>query len=110
MAVTKTLITAIPYNLNSKVQKWDLGMTYTEGTEGESDYYESTFNVIIPATDPTTGDTNFTPKAEGSWTLSELTGLCPTSMCDGIFAIQYDSVITTPPDDPLPAPDYIIPS
>ena len=38
MAVTKTLTTAIPYNLNSKVQKWDLGMTYDEGTEGESDY------------------------------------------------------------------------
>ncbi len=110
MAVTKTLITAIPYNLNSKVQKWDLGMTYTEGTEGESDYYESTFNVIIPATDPTTGDTNFTPKAEGSWTLAELTALCPTSMWDGIFASQYDSVITNPPDDPLPDPDYIIPS
>ena len=110
MAVTKTLITAIPYNLNSKVQKWDLGMTYTEGTEGESDYYESTFNVIIPATDPTTGDTNFTPKAEGSWTLAELTALCPTSMWDGIFVSQYDSVITNPPDDPLPDPDYIIPS
>ena len=110
MAVTKTLITAIPYNLNSKVQKWDLGMTYTEGTEGESDYYESTFNVIIPATDPTTGDTNFTPKAEGSWTLAELTALCPTSMWDGIFASQYDSVITNPPVDPLPDPDYIIPS
>ena len=110
MAVTKTLITAIPYNLNSKVQKWDLGMTYTEGTEGESDYYESTFNVIIPATDPTTGDTNFTPKAEGSWTLAELTALCPTSMWDGIFASQYDSVITNPPDDPVQDPDYIIPS
>ena len=110
MAVTKTLITAIPYNLNSKVQKWDLGMTYTEGTEGESDYYESTFNVIIPATDPTTGDTNFTPKAEGSWTLAELKALCPTSMWDTIFASQYDSVITNPPDDPVPDPDYIIPS
>ena len=110
MAVTKTLITAIPYNLNSKVQKWDLGMTYTEGTEGESDYYESTFNVIIPATDPTTGDTNFTPKAEGSWTLAELTALCPMSQWDTVFASQYDSVITNPPDDPVPDPDYIIPS
>ena len=110
MAVTKTLITAIPYNLNSKVQKWDLGMTYTEGTEGESDYYESTFNVIIPATDPTTGDTNFTPKAEGSWTLAELTALCPVSHWDTIFASQYDSVITNPPDDPVADPDYVIPS
>jgi len=109
MAVTKTLTTAIPYNLNSKVQKWDLGMTYDEGTEGESDYYESNFNVIVPATD-TQGNVNFTPKAEGSWTLAQLTALCPVSTWDTIFASQYDSVITNPPDDPVPDPDYVIPS
>ena len=67
MAVTKTLTTAIPYNKSSKVQKWDLGMTYDEGTEGESDYYESNFNIVVPATDED-GNVNFTPKAEGSWT------------------------------------------
>ena len=109
MAVTKTLTTAIPYNLNSKVQKWDLGMTYDEGTEGESDYYESNFNVIVPATD-TQGNVNFTPKAEGSWTLAQLTALCPVSTWDTIFASQYDSVITNPPDLPVPDPDYVIPS
>ena len=109
MAVTKTLTTAIPYNLNSKVQKWDLGMTYDEGTEGESDYYESNFNVIVPATD-TQGNVNFTPKAEGSWTLAQLTALCPVSQWDTVFASQYDSVITNPPDDPVPDPDYVIPS
>ena len=108
MAVTKTLTTAIPYNLNSKVQKWDLGMTYDEGTEGESDYYESNFNVTVPATD-TQGNVNFTPKAEGSWTLAQLTALCPTSLWDTVFASQYDSVITNPPDDPVPDPDYVIP-
>jgi len=109
MAVTKTLTTAIPYNLNSKVQKWDLGMTYDEGTEGESDYYESNFNVTVPATD-TQGNVNFTPKAEGSWTLAQLTALCPVSQWDTVFASQYDSVITNPPDDPVPDPDYVIPS
>ena len=109
MAVTKTLTTAVPYNLNSKVQKWDLGMTYDEGTEGESDYYESNFNVTVPATD-TQGNVNFTPKAEGSWTLAQLTALCPVSTWDTIFASQYDSVITNPPDDPVPDPDYVIPS
>ena len=108
MAVTKTLTTAIPYNLNSKVQKWDLGMTYDEGTEGESDYYESNFNVIVPATD-TQGNVNFTPKAEGSWTLAQLTALCPVSQGDTVFASQYASVITNPPDDPVPAPSYVIP-
>ena len=109
MAVTKTLTTAIPYNKSSKVQQWDLGMTYTEGTEGESDYYESSFNTIVPATD-SNGNVNFTPKAEGSWTLAQLTALCPVSQWDDIFASQYDSVITNPPDNPVPDPDYVIPS
>jgi len=112
MAVTKTLTTAIPYNKSSKVQKWDLGMTYDEGTEGESDYYESSFNTTIPAS--VTGPdgnvtTNFTPKAEGSWTLAQLTALCPVSTWDDVFASQYDSVITNPPDNPVPDPDYVIP-
>ena len=112
MAVTKTLTTAVPYNKSSKVQQWQLGMTYTEGTEGESDYYESNFNVTVPAseTDPEGNvTTNFTPKAEGSWTLAELTALCPVSQWDDIFASQYDSVITNPPDDPVPDPDFVIP-
>jgi len=109
MAVTKTLTTAIPYNKSSKVQQWDLGMTYTEGTEGESDYYESGFNISVPATD-SDGNVNFTPKAEGSWTLAELTALCPVSHWDDIFDSQYDSVITNPPDLPVPDPDYVIPS
>ena len=108
MAVTKTLTTAIPYNKSSKVQKWDLGMTYDEGTEGESDYYESNFNIVVPATDED-GNVNFTPKAEGSWTLAQLTALCPTSQWDDIFDSQYDSVITNPPDLPVPDPSYVIP-
>ena len=113
MAVTKTLTTAIPYNLDSKVQQWDLGMTYTEGTEGESDYYESNFNVSVPASETDSEGNvtnNFTPKAEGSWTLAEFTALCPVSHWDDVFASQYDSVITNPPDDPVPDPDYVIPS
>ena len=109
MAVTKTLTQAVPYNLNSKVQQWDLGMTYDEGTEGESDYYESNFLVTVPATD-SEGNVNFTPKAEGSWTLAQLTALCPTSQWDDVFASQYDSVITNPPDYPVPDPSYVIPS
>ena len=111
MAVTKTLTTAVPYNLNSKVQEWQLGMTYNQGSKSASPptYYESSFNINVPATDPVTGAINFTPKAEGSWTLAQLTALCPTSQWDDIFASQYDSVITNPPDDPVPDPDYVIP-
>ena len=110
MAVTKTLTTAIPYNKSSKVQQWQLGMTYNQGSKSASPptYYESSFNTIIPASD-SNGNVNFTPKAEGSWTLAQLTALCPTSHWDTVFASQYDSVITNPPDDPVPDPSYVIP-
>ena len=111
MAVTKTLTKAIPYNKSSKVQQWDFDMKYNQGNKSASPstYYESIFSVSVPATD-VNGDVNFTPKAEGSWTLSELKALCPTSHWDVVFASQYDSVITNPPDDPVPDPDYVIPS
>ena len=110
MAVTKTLTTAVPYNKSSKVQQWDLGMTYNQGSKSASPptYYESTFSTMIPATE-TDGTVNFTPKAEASWTLAELTALCPVSQWDDVFDSQYDSVITNPPDDPVPDPSYVIP-
>ena len=108
MAVTKTLTGAIPYNLDSKVQQWSFEMKYEEGADAT--YYTSTFSIEIPATDPDTGTVNFTPKAEGEWTLAQLIALCPTGQWDDIFASQYDSVITNPPDDPVPDPSYVIPS
>jgi hypothetical protein len=116
MAVTKTLTKAIPYNLNNKVQKWDFIMKYNQGSKSASPptYYESNFSVIVPASyvDPATGETinNFTPKAESSWTLVELKALCPIAKWDTVFASQYDSVITNPPDDPVPDDSYVIPS
>ena len=111
MAVTKTLTIAVPFNLNNKVQKWDLGMKYNQGNKSASPptYYESNFSVQISATS-LDGTVNFIPKAEGSWTLAELTALCPTAQWDNVFAIQYDTVITNPPNDPVPDPDYVIPS
>ena len=111
MAVTKTLTGALPYNLNSKVQRWDLTMKYNQGSKSASPptYYESTFHITVPASDPD-GTVNFTPKAEGSWTLAQLKALCPTDLWDNVFASQYDSVITNPPDEPVPDPDYVIPS
>jgi len=107
MAVTKTLTEAVPYNLDSKVQQWDFTMQYEEGADAT--YYTSTMRTSIPATDQD-GNVNFTPKAEGLWTLAELTALCPISQWDNIFDSQYDSVITNPPDDPVPDPGYVIPS
>jgi len=108
MAVTKTLTGAIPYNKSSKVQQWDFVMKYEDGADAT--YYTSSFRISIPATDPISGVVNFTPKAEASWTLAQLTALCPVSHWDTVFASQYDSVITNPPDDPVADPDYVIPS
>ena len=107
MAITKTLTGAVPYNLDSKVQRWDFEMKYEEGADAT--YYTSSMRTSIPATDPD-GTVNFTPKAEGEWTLAELTALCPISQWDDIFASQYDSVITNPPDNPVADPDFVIPS
>ena len=85
-------------------------MTYNQGSKSASPptYYESSFNVSVPATD-SEGNVNFTPKAEGSWTLAQLTALCPVSHWDTVFASQYDSVITNPPDNPVPDTSYVIP-
>ena len=107
MAVTKTLTGAVPYNKSSKVQKWDFTMKYEEGADAT--YYTSSFNASIPAT-ADDGTVNFTPKAEGSWTLAQLTALCPISEWDDIFDQQYDSVITNPPNDPVADPDFVVPS
>ena len=107
MAVTKTLTEAIPYNLDSKVQQWDFTMQYEEGADAT--YYTSNMSTTIPAT-ADDGTVNFTPKAEASWTLAQLTALCPISQWDDIFDSQYDSVITNPPDKPVADPDYVIPS
>jgi len=110
MAVTKTLTGAIPYNLDSKVQQWSFTMKYEDGADAT--YYTSSFNTSIPASYvDLQGETvvNFTPKAEASWTLAQLTALCPISHWDTVFASQYDSMIP-PPVNPVPDPDYVIPS
>ena len=112
MAVTKTLIKAVPSVLDGKVVIWDLTMKYEEGTEGEADYYTNDKSVNLNATE-TLGDitvNNFTPKAEADWSKSELEALCPTAKWDEIFASQYDSVITNPPKEPVPDNSYVIPS
>ena len=111
MAVTKTLTKAIPYNKDSKVQQWLFEMKYEEGADAT--YYTSTMSTSIPASETLPdGSTqiNFTPKAEGEWTLAQLTALCPTDIWDDIFDNQYDNVITNPPDVPVADPDFVIPS
>ena len=108
MAVTKTLTGATPYNKSSKVQRWDFEMKYEEGAD--TTYYTSSYQKTIPATEPISGVVNFTPKAEGEWTLAELTALCPISTWDNTFDSIYASLITNPPDKPVADTNYIIPS
>ena len=107
MAITKTLMKATPYNKDSKVQQWDFEMKYEEGADAT--YYTSSMRASIPATDDN-GTVNFTPKAEGEWTLTQLTALCPTDKWDTVFDIQYDSVITNPPNNPVADTSFVIPS
>ena len=113
MAVTKTLNQAVPYIEDGKVVKWDLGMKYEQGTEGKDDYYTSTQRTTINATEVGPDDsstTHFTAKAEGDWTKKDIEDLCPTAKWDGIFASQYDSVITNPAKNPEPNNAFVIPS
>ena len=109
MAVTKTLTKAIPFEKNSKVEKWDLQLTYENDLEGDATYYTSTFNKSILATD-FDGTVNFTPKAKADWTKSEIEALCPTSQWDIVFASQVNSIITNPVVNPVPDESYSIPS
>ena len=113
MAIKKTLTEAIPSILDGKVVFWSLSMKYEQGTEGKDDYYTNNKTVNIDATETApdgSTTTNFTAKAEGDWTKKELEDLCPTAKWDGIFASQYDSVITNPPTNPVANNDFAIPS
>ena len=105
MAVTKTLTKAVPFEKNSKVEEWNLEMTYENDAEGYATYYTSTFSTQLIAAN---GD--FTAKAKGDWTKSQIEALCPTSHWDDVFASQVDSVITNPVVPPVPDQSYTIPS
>ena len=110
MAVTKTITSCTPYvNSNSKVDKWDITMKYENDSEGDSTYYTSTFNIIVPQLDED-GNANFTLKAKSSWTNANLVAICPVSHWDSVFASQVDSVITNPPVRSTPDEAFSVPS
>ena len=110
MAVTKTITKATPYvNSSSKVDKWAIEMTYENDSEGDSTYYTSTFNTIVPQLDQD-GNANFTLKAKSSWTNANLVAICPVSHWDAVFSSQVDSVITTPPTLSTPDQAFSVPS
>ena len=108
MAVTKTLTKAVPGEKNSKVEEWNLEMTYENDSEGDATYYTSTFREYVVATE-SDGTANFTAKAKADWTKSQLEALCPISHWDDVFASQVDSVITNPVVPPVPDESYSIP-
>jgi hypothetical protein len=105
MAVTKTLTKSIPYVKSSKVEQWELEMTYENDSEGDATYYKSVFNHTAVAAD---GD--FTKAAKGSFNLAALTAMCPVSHWDTIFASQVESVITSPVVQPVPDEAFTVPS
>ena len=111
MAVTKTITKCTPYiNSSSKVNKWDIQMKYENDNEGDSTYYTHTFITTVEQVDPITSATNFTLKAKGSWSNSDLVAICPVSHWDTVFASQVDSVITNPPTQSTPDNDFNVPS
>ena len=110
MAVTKAITKCVPYvNSSSKVDKWDIEMTYKNDSEGDSTYYTSTFYITVPQLDDD-GNANFTLKAKGSWSNANLVAICPVSQWDAVFASQVDSVITNPPVQSTPDQDFNVPS
>ena len=111
MAVTKAITKCVPYvNSSSKVDKWEIEMTYKNDSEGDSTYYTTIFNTTVEQVDPTTSATNYTLKAKGSWSNSDLVAICPVSQWDTVFASQVDSVITNPPVESTPAQAFSVPS
>jgi hypothetical protein len=105
MAVKKTLTRSIPHVKSSKVEQWDLEMTYENGNEGDATYYKSVFSHTAVAAD---GD--FTKAAKSSFNLAALTAMFPTAHWDTVFASQVDSVITNPTVPAVPDNDFSVPS
>ena len=114
MAVTKKITKCIPYiNSSNKVDKWDIQMKYENDSEGDSTYWTSTFSTTVNQTDTDAHGnttTNFTLKAKGSWSNSDLVAICPVSHWDTVFASQVDSVITNPPTQSTPDNNFNVPS
>ena len=113
MAITRTLVRAVPVeNTSDEIERWNFEMKYSQGTEGEADYYESSFNILVNATETDADDvvtTNFTELDKTAWSLADLVAICPTSHWDDVFESQYDSVITNPPEVCVPDYDFVIP-
>ena len=105
MAVTKTLVKAVPHEKAGKVEEWHLSMKYENDNEGDSTYYTSTFLTVAVAAD---GD--FTKAAKDTFNLAALTAMFNTTKWDAVFTSQVDSVITNPTVPAEPDNDFAVPS
>ena len=105
MAVSKAITKCVPYvNSSSKVDKWDIEMTYTNDSEGDSTYYTSTFSTTVEQS-----ENGYALKAKCSWSNADLVAICPVSHWDTVFASQVDSGITNPPTQSTPDEAFSVP-
>jgi hypothetical protein len=117
LSYTTEFTYAVPYlsggtaNSKGKVVEWELGMTYSYGTSGHANWYQSEFDTQVFSSWITGLSSDFTPKAENQWTRAELMTLMSpaTSLWDRVFTSQVDSVIINPPASPIPDKSYVIP-
>ncbi len=94
MAITASLTTALPYLSGTDVYNWVIGVTFKDGTQGTSDYYESEYFSEIAYDDPNYG---YTPAATSAWsTIPSLTALVNMDHFYDVFTEQYASVTDTP--------------
>lgn len=102
---------AVPYLSAGKVVEWELGMTYSYGTSGQSNWYQSQFDTQVSSSWVTGLSSDFTPKAENQWTRADLLTLMQpsTGLWDQVFTSQVDSVIINPPVSPQPDNSFVIP-
>jgi hypothetical protein len=112
MAVTNEFDHAVPFLSGGKVVKWELGMTFSNGTSADSNFYQQLYSDIIPSSAITGLSSDFNPKLENSWTRAQLLTLISplTSHWNSIFLSAVKSVITDPVEKPTSDETYVIPS
>ena len=105
MSVTKTLNVAVPYIEDGKVVRWELGMKYEQGTEGQADYYYADVYGAMPLTSPDPNDfvlyENLTEADVDVW-LNKMTEPTPAEM-DAQLAANIE-LQKNPIEETLPLP------
>ena len=110
MAVTKELTKSVPFIKDNKVVACQFEYTYKNDSEGDPTYFTNVFSRRVNSMGGNGITVIFVPKPEADWTKAELVALCPVALWDEAFANQVDSLITNPPVEPVPDPNYVIPS